>query len=59
MDRYDAGDLPNSMLFPCTFSFPLLRESGLPKEFKGVGSQRALNHWLYILDFDYSFPLWR
>ncbi|MBQ2690582.1 MAG: hypothetical protein IJF53_00320 [Clostridia bacterium] len=59
MDRYDAGDLPDSMLFPMTFSFPIIRDSGLPKEFKGVRNQKALSHWLYDLDFEYSYPLWR
>lgn len=59
MDRRTTDRLPDLMLFPLTFSYPLIRESGLPKEFQGQQNNRALTHYLYNLDFEYSFPLWR
>ena len=42
MDNYSTDRLPYNMLFPETFAFPLIRESGLPKEFQGVQNERAL-----------------
>jgi len=59
MNRYSTDRVPYNLLFPETFSFPLIRESGLPKEFQGDQNRRALTHYLYNLDFEYSFPLWR
>lgn len=59
MDKHSTDRAPYIMLFPETFSFPLIRESGLPKEFQGEQNRRALTHYLYNLDFEYSFPLWR
>ena len=58
MDNYSTDRLPYNMHFPETSASPLIRESGLPKEFQGVQNERALTHWLYTLDFDYAFPLW-
>ena len=59
MDRMSTDRVPYLLLFPETFSFPLIREGGLPKEFQGEQINRALTHYLYPLDFEYSFPLWR
>ena len=53
MDRRTTDRLPDLMLFPLTFSYPLIRESGLPKEFQGQQNNRALTHYLYNLDFEY------
>lgn len=59
MDRFSTDRAPAPMLFPKTFGFPLIHEGGLPKEFQGVQNTRALTHYLYNLDFEYAFPLWR
>ena len=59
MDRTPADRAPYLLLFPETFGFPLPRESGLPREFQGVQNRRALTHYLYPLDFEYAYPLWR
>ena len=50
---------PYPLLFPKTFSFPLIRTGGLPREFRGEQNLRALTHFLYDLDFELYCPLWR
>ena len=42
MDNYSTDRLPYNMLFPETFAFPLIRESGLPARTKRIACQKTL-----------------
>ena len=59
MERIELYRLPDNMIVPYTYSFPLIRQSGLPREFRGDDARRGLLGSIYTMDFEYSFPPYR
>lgn len=59
MERFSIYDMPPGMIVPYTYSFPLIRQSGLPKEFRGPQMRKELTGSIYPLDFEYFLPPYR
>ncbi len=57
MEILELYQMPEGMIVPYTYSFPLMRQSGLPREFQGEQARRRVTNTIYPLDFEYSFPL--
>lgn len=57
MEILELYPMPDGMIVPYTFAFPLMRSSGLPREFRGEEARRRVTDSIYLLDFEYSFPL--
>lgn len=57
MEILELYPMPDGMIVPYTFAFPLMRSSGLPREFRGEEARRRVTDSIYPLDFEYSFPL--